>query len=149
MRIRPHFVACPGPAQRHGVSLLMVAAAALLDADGRVLVAQRQGGVHDGLWEFPGGKLEAGETPEQALVRELGEELGIETSTTCLTPTGFASHHGPDAHLVLLLFACRNWRGVPVGRQAQAVRWCRIAELYRLAMPPADVPLIDQLERLL
>lgn len=149
MRVRPRFVACPGPGQRVGAPLLLVAAAALIDADGRVLVAQRRGGVHDGLWEFPGGKIEGGETPEQALVRELDEELGVETSTTCLTPTGYASHHGADAHLVLLLFACRNWHGAPTGRQGQAVRWCRVAELYRLAMPPADVRLIDQLERLL
>ena len=145
MRVRPRFVPCPGPQQRVGMPLHLVVAAALIDADRRVLVAQRS----DGRWEFPGGKVEPGETPEAALVRELAEELGIETATTCVTPAGFASHHGDDVHLVLLLFACRNWHGAPKGLLGQAVRWLRVPELYGLAMPPADVPLIGQLDVLL
>jgi len=145
VRIRPRFVACPGPAQRAGLPLLHVAAAALIDADRRVLVAERAPGV----WEFPGGKIEPGETPEAALVRELAEELAVETSTACLTPAGFASHHGDDRHIVLLLFACRNWGGTPTGLQGQAVRWLRVPELYRIVMTPADVPLIDHLDRLI
>lgn len=145
MRIRPRFVPCPGAPQRAGLPLVTVAAAALIDADRRVLVAERAPGV----WEFPGGKLEPGETPEQALVRELAEELGIETSTACLTPAGFASHHGDERHILLLLFACRNWGGEPVGQQGQQVAWRRVPDLYRLAMTPADVPLIGQLDLLL
>ena len=141
---------CPGAAAATGLPLLVVAAAALVDTDGRVLVAARQAGTHlAGLWEFPGGKVEAGETPEGALVRELAEELGVDTSASCLAPGGFASHAYDDFHLVLLLFICRRWQGSPRGRQGQAVRWCRVPDLFGLAMPPADRPLLGLLAALL
>lgn len=142
---------CPGPARPDGpLPILLVAAAALVDADGRVLVAQRPVGKHlAGTWEFPGGKVEPGESPEDALVRELKEELGIDTSASCLAPTGFASHAYEQFHLVLLLFACRRWHGRPVGQAGEAVRWVRVPELFQLDMPPADRPLIGLLQALL
>jgi 8-oxo-dGTP diphosphatase len=121
-----------------------------VDADGRVLVAQRPAGKHlAGQWEFPGGKVEAGESPEAALVRELAEELGIETAQSCLAPVGFASHPYDRFHLVLLAFAIRKWRGTPQGREGQAVRWCRLADLWALDMPPADRPLLGLLAAVL
>ena len=128
---------------------LLVAAAALVDTDGRVLVQQRARAPMAGLWEFPGGKLEPGEAPEAALVRELAEELGISTETSCLAPAAFASARIGERPLVLLLFVCRKWRGTPRALEAAALRWLRPVELHGLEMPPADRPLIGLLEALL
>ena len=125
--------------------LLPVAAAALIAPDNRILVAQRMQGQFDGLWEFPGGKIEDGETPEAALVRELAEELGVTVDVTALTPLAFASHDIGDRHLVLLLFAIRCWGGEPHGLLGQPARWVTAAELATLAMPPADAPLVKAL----
>jgi 8-oxo-dGTP diphosphatase len=123
--------------------LLIVAAVALIDADGRVLVAQRPPGkAMAGLWEFPGGKVEAGETPEAALIRELEEELGIDTWASCLAPLSFASHGYPEFHLLMPLFACRRWQGTPEPREHAALRWVRARDLADLPMPPADRPLV-------
>lgn len=130
--------------------LLHVVAAALIDADGRVLVQQRPAGrPMAGLWEFPGGKMEAGETPEAALVRELEEELGIGVTHACLAPATFASESLGDRHLILLLYVCRKWAGIPEPRHATALRWVYPAQLHALSMPPADRPLIALLEALL
>jgi len=129
--------------------ILMVVAAALVDADGRVLVQQRPPGTSmAGLWEFPGGKIEPGETPEAALVRELHEELGIVVDHTCLAPAAFASEGLGDRHLLLLLYALRKWTGIPEARHATALRWLRPVQLHAQAMPPADRPLIGLLEAL-
>ncbi len=132
--------------------LLIVAAAALIDGDGRVLVQRRRDGVHAGLWEFPGGKLEPGETPAAALVRELAEELAIEVEAGGLAPAGFASEplptRGGARQLLLLLHVCRAWRGTPRPLAATALRWERPAALRALDMPPADRPLIGLLEAL-
>lgn len=128
----------------------LVAAAALVDADGRVLVAQRPPGKHlAGLWEFPGGKLEPGETPEAALIRELAEELGIQTRASCLAPAAFASHAYADFHLLLLLFVIRRWTGTPQPLDGGELAWHRPNALFSLAMPPADRPLIGLLAALL
>lgn len=125
------------------MKLVLVSAVALIDADGRVLLAQRPPGKSmAGLWEFPGGKVEPGETPEAALIRELDEELGISTHASCLAPLTFASHAYPDFHLLMPLFACRRWQGTPVSREGQALTWARVSELRDYPMPPADVPLI-------
>jgi 8-oxo-dGTP diphosphatase len=132
--------------------LLHVVAVALVDGDGRVLVQQRPAGKPAaGLWEFPGGKIEPGETPEAALIRELKEELGIDTDAACLAPATFASEASDhsDRHLVLLLYVCRKWRGVPAPLEGGALRWVRVAELYDLAMPKPDRPLIGLLDALL
>ena len=130
--------------------LLLVVAAALVDADGRVLVSQRpEGKSLAGLWEFPGGKVEAGEAPEAALIRELDEELGIAVSADCLAPLTFASHAYPEMHLLMPLWICRRWQGLVAPREGQALRWLRARELRKLAMPPADAPLIPALEDLL
>ena len=130
--------------------LVLVVACALVDADGRVLVARRpEGRRMAGLWEFPGGKLEPGETPEACLVRELREELGIDTEASCLAPFTFASHAYPDFHLLMPLYVCRVWRGLPQPREGQELRWLAPAELERLAMPPADRPLVAMLRDLL
>lgn len=129
--------------------LLLVAAAALIDADGRVLVQQRAHGELSGLWEFPGGKLEQGETPSAALIRELREELGVDVEAACLAPAAFASDPLGDRHLVLLLHICRKWRGVPRPIEAAALRWVRPVELHALAMPAPDRPLIGLLEALI
>jgi len=123
--------------------VVLVSAVALIDADGRVLLAQRpEGKPMAGLWEFPGGKVEAGETPEGALIRELDEELGISTHASCLAPLTFASHAYPDFHLLMPLFACRRWQGTPASREGQALRWARVQDLRDYPMPPADLPLI-------
>lgn len=122
---------------------LLVSAVALIDADGRVLLAERpQGKSLAGLWEFPGGKVEPGETPEVALIRELHEELGIETWTSCLAPLTFASHTYPDFHLLMPLFACRRWQGTVTPREGQRLAWVRARDLRDYPMPPADLPLI-------
>jgi 8-oxo-dGTP diphosphatase len=123
--------------------VVLVSAVALIDVDGRVLLAQRpEGKSMAGLWEFPGGKVDPGETPEAALIRELDEELGISTHASCLAPLTFASHGYPDFHLLMPLFACRRWKGTPVSREGQALRWVRVQDLRDYPMPPADVPLI-------
>jgi 8-oxo-dGTP diphosphatase len=130
--------------------LLLVVAAALVDADGRVLVAQRPPDkTLGGLWEFPGGKVEPGERPEAALIRELAEELGIAVEEPCLAPLAFASHAYPDAHLLMPLYVCRRWQGFVMPREGQALRWMRPAQLRALPMPPADGPLIPPLIDLL
>lgn len=141
---------CPGAAASAGAApLLLVSAAALVDRDGRVLLAQRPPGKHlAGLWEFPGGKLEAGETPEAALVRELREELGIDTQESCLAPVAFASHGYEQFHLLLMLFACRKWTGTPTGA-GMSVQWVRPRDMFALPMPPADRPLIGLLDALI
>ena len=122
---------------------VLVAAAALIDGEGRVLLAQRpEGKSMAGLWEFPGGKVEEGETPEAALIRELHEELGIETWQSCLAPLCFASHSYEKFHLLMPLFACRKWDGIPQSREGQALKWVRAKDLRDYPMPPADIPLI-------
>lgn len=123
--------------------ILLVAACALVDTDGRVLLTQRpEGKALAGLWEFPGGKVEPGETPEAALIRELHEELGIETWSSCLAPLTFASHGYADFHLLMPLFACRRWQGTPVPRENQELAWVRARDLADFEMPAADRPLI-------
>lgn len=130
--------------------IVLVVACALVDADGRVLVAQRpEGKALAGLWEFPGGKLEAGERPEESLIRELAEELGIRVKAACLAPLTFASHAYESFHLLMPLYVCRRWEGTPVGREGQAIRWMKPARLRDLPMPPADAPLIAHLIDLL
>lgn len=125
------------------MKVVLVSAVALIDADGRVLLAQRpEGKSMAGLWEFPGGKIEAGETPEAALVRELHEELGIDTWASCLAPLTFASHSYEDFHLLMPLFACRKWDGIPQAKEGQTLKWVRPQDLRDYAMPPADIPLI-------
>lgn len=132
-------------------SALLVTAAALVDADGRILLQQRpEGKPMAGLWEFPGGKIEPGESPEAALVRELREELGIDTEAACLAPATFASAAMADGrHLLLLLYVCRKWRGIAQPLEGGALRWERPAAMYALPMPPADLPLIGLLDALL
>lgn len=130
--------------------LLLVVAAALIDADGRILIAQRPDGKElAGLWEFPGGKVEPGERPETALIRELAEELGIVVSEPCLAPLTFASHSYRDKHLLMPLFVCRRWSGIAQPLEGQALRWVRAAALRDMPMPPADAPLIPFLVDLL
>jgi len=125
------------------VKTLLVSAVALIDTEGRVLLAQRPPGKSlAGLWEFPGGKVEPGETPELALIRELKEELGIDTWRSCLAPLTFASHSYDDFHLLMPLFACRRWEGIPVAREGQTLAWVRPNKLRDYPMPPADLPLI-------
>jgi 8-oxo-dGTP diphosphatase len=130
--------------------IVLVSAVALLDADNRVLLAQRPDGKSmAGLWEFPGGKLDPGETPEAALIRELDEELGIDTHESCLAPIGFASHGYDDFHLLMPLFVCRKWNGTPAPREGQTLAWVRPNALRDYPMPPADIPLVAQLQDLL
>ena len=129
---------------------LLVSAVALIDADGRVLMAKRpEGKSLAGLWEFPGGKVEDGELPEAALIRELKEELGIDVAESCLAPLTFASHAYDDFHLLMPLYVCRRWKGIPQPMEGQELKWVRANELRKLPMPPADVPLIPHLEELL
>lgn len=133
-----------------GKPLLLVSAVALIDRDGRVLVSQRpQGKPMAGLWEFPGGKLKPGETPETAVIREMQEELGIDTRQSCLAPIAFASHGYDAFHLLLMLFACRRWQGSPQPCEGNSLRWVRPQQLNQLSMPPADRPLIAMLQDLL
>ena len=129
---------------------LLVCAVALIDADGRVLMARRpEGKTLSGLWEFPGGKVEQGERPEEALIRELKEELGINVEHSCLAPLTFASHTYPDFHLLMPLYVCRRWKGIPQALEGQELKWVRAKDLRALPMPPADLPLIPHLEELL
>ncbi len=123
--------------------MVLVVAVALVDADGRVLLAQRpEGKSMAGLWEFPGGKVHAGETPEAALIRELHEELGIDVKESCLAPLTFASHNYETFHLLMPLYVCRRWEGQVTGREGQALAWVRPTRLADYPMPPADKPLI-------
>lgn len=132
------------------MKLLLVVACALIDTDNRILVAQRpEGKALAGLWEFPGGKLEPGERPEPALIRELAEELGITVKEECLAPLTFASFAYPDFHLLMPLYICRRWDGMVVSQEGQAIKWVRPGKLRDLAMPPADAPLIPHLIDLL
>ncbi|MBX4911849.1 MULTISPECIES: 8-oxo-dGTP diphosphatase MutT [Rhizobium] len=130
-----------------GRKILLVAACALIDADGRILLAQRpEGKSLAGLWEFPGGKVEPGETPEETLVRELEEELGIKTKIACLAPLTFASHSYETFHLLMPLYICRRYEGIAEGREGQALKWVRAQALRDYPMPPADEPLIPMLQ---
>lgn len=132
------------------MKLLTVAACALVDTDGRVLLGQRPAGKPmAGLWEFPGGKVETGERPEQTLIRELKEELGIVVNEACLAPLTFASHSYPDFHLLMPLYVCRRWEGTVTAREGQRLAWIRPNRLKEYPMPPADVPLISHLTTLL
>jgi 8-oxo-dGTP diphosphatase len=129
---------------------VLVAAVALVDVDGRVLIARRpEGKPMAGLWEFPGGKVHAGETPEAALIRELVEELGIDTEESCLAPFTFASHTYETFHLLMPLYVCRVWQGTPRPREGQTLKWVRPMQLRDYPMPPADVPLVAMLRDLL
>jgi 8-oxo-dGTP diphosphatase len=128
----------------------LVVACALVDTDNRILIAQRpEGKSLAGLWEFPGGKVDPGESPEDALIRELREELGVETKTACLAPLTFASHSYPEFHLLMPLYVCRRWTGIPEAREGQALKWVRAKALRDYPMPPADEPLIAPLIDLL
>jgi len=130
--------------------IVLVAACALVDADGRVLIAQRpEGKTMAGLWEFPGGKVEVGERPEQTLIRELKEELGIVVSDACLAPLTFASHSYADFHLLMPLYVCRRWEGTVTALEAQRLAWVKPNRLRDYEMPPADVPLVSHLMTLL
>ena len=132
------------------VKLVLVAACALIDTDGRVLIAQRPPGKSmAGLWEFPGGKIETGERPEQSLIRELKEELGIVVKEECLAPLTFASHLYPDFHLLMPLYVCRRWEGIAEAQENQRLKWARPNELRNYPMPPADEPLISHLTTLI
>ena len=132
------------------MKVVSVVACALIDADGRVLLAQRpEGKSMAGLWEFPGGKIEAGETPEQSLIRELEEELGIVVKEACLAPLTFASHSYADFHLLMPLYVCRRWDGMVTAREGQSLAWVRPNRLRDYPMPPADIPLIPHLTSLL
>jgi 8-oxo-dGTP diphosphatase len=144
------------PTKLAGTDMLLVSAVALIDRDGRVLMAQRpEGKPMAGLWEFPGGKIEPGETPEKALIRELGEELGINTATSCLAPLSFASHSYSASnnraafHLLMMLYVCRRWQGRPKPIEGGALKWVRPQQLRDYPMPEADIPLIAALQDLL
>jgi 8-oxo-dGTP diphosphatase len=134
--------------------LLVVAACALINRENRLLIAQRpEGKLLAGLWEFPGGKIEAGESPEDTIIRELQEELAITSTRSCLTPLTFASHRYPDFHLLMPLYVCREWRGTPKAMEAQQIAWVEIKDLTcknsQYAMPPADAPLLPALQHYL
>ena len=132
------------------MKLLLVAACALIDTDGRILLAERPAGrAMAGLWEFPGGKVEAGERPEQTLIRELKEELAIAVEEACLAPLTFASHTYPEFHLLMPLYVCRRWLGIVAPQEGQRLAWVRPNRLRDYAMPPADIPLIPHLAALL
>ncbi|EBA04887.1 mutator mutT protein [Rhodobacteraceae bacterium HTCC2150] len=132
------------------MKVILVSAVALVDPDGRVLLAQRpEGKAMAGLWEFPGGKIEPSETPEHALIRELQEELGIDTWASCLSPLTFASHSYDDFHLLMPLFVCRKWSGIPMPKEGQTLKWVRPKDMRDYPMPAADVPLIPILRDLL
>jgi 8-oxo-dGTP diphosphatase len=132
------------------IKLILVAACALIDTDGRVLLAQRPAGKPmAGLWEFPGGKVEGDERPEETLIRELREELGIVVQEPCLAPLTFASHAYPDFHLLMPLYVCRRWEGTPIAQEGQTLAWVRPNRLRDYPMPPADEPLISHLTALL
>ncbi len=129
---------------------LLVSAVALIDADGRILMAKRpEGKTLAGLWEFPGGKVEEGERPEAALIRELKEELGIDVAESCLAPLTFASHAYENFHLLMPLYVCRRWKGIPQAMEGQELKWVYAKDLRELPMPPADIPLIPHLVELL
>lgn len=128
------------------MKLVVVVAVALLDSDNRVLIARRpEGKAMAGLWEFPGGKIDAGERPEASLIRELHEELGIEVKEACLAPLTFASHAYPDFHLLMPLWICRRWSGIPTAREGQTLAWVKPTKLRDYPMPPADAPLIPHI----
>jgi 8-oxo-dGTP diphosphatase len=132
------------------VKVILVVACALIDADGRVLIAERPAGrPMAGLWEFPGGKVEAGERPEETLIRELKEELGIAVNEACLAPLTFASHSYPDFHLLMPLYVCRRWEGTVTAQEGQRLRWVKPNRLREFPMPPADEPLVSHLTTLL
>jgi 8-oxo-dGTP diphosphatase len=144
------------PTKLAGTDMLLVSAVALIDRDGRVLLAQRpEGKAMAGLWEFPGGKIEPGETPETALIRELDEELGINTAASCLAPLSFTSHsYGASDnraafHLLMMLYVCRRWQGRPQPIEGGALKWVRPQQLRDFPMPEADIPLIAALQDLL
>ena len=133
-----------------GLPTLLVVAVALIDRDSRVLLTERPKGKNmEGLWEFPGGKVDKGETPESALIRELQEELGVDTETSCLAPFTFASHTYEKFHLLMPLYVCRVWKGIPVGKEGQRLSWVRPNEMKNYPMPPADKPLVAMLRDLL
>ncbi|MGB1235229.1 MAG: (deoxy)nucleoside triphosphate pyrophosphohydrolase [Planktomarina sp.] len=130
------------------MKMILVSAVCLIDVDGRVLLAQRpEGKSMAGLWEFPGGKVEAGETPEAALIRELEEELGINTWESCLAPLAFASHSYDDFHLLMPLFACRKWDGIPHPKENQTLKWVKPRDFSEYSMPAADIPLIPMIKQ--
>ncbi|MEM9468676.1 MAG: (deoxy)nucleoside triphosphate pyrophosphohydrolase [Pseudomonadota bacterium] len=136
----------PRNTEPSGLPIILVSAICLIDKDNHILLAQRpEGKSMAGLWEFPGGKVEKGESPEFALCRELEEELGIEVRETCLTPIAFASHAYDDFHLLMPVFSCRMWKGEPVAREGQTLKWVEAREMYKLPMPEADIPLISQI----
>ena len=138
------------PATEAELRIVLVSAVALVDADGRVVLAQRPAGKPlAGLWEFPGGKVNPGETPETALIRELAEELGIDVAASCLAPFTFASYTYPDFHLLMPLYICRKWSGIPAAREGQRLAWVRPARLGDYPMPPADPPRVAMLRDLL
>ena len=140
-------LAKPRPETSSGLPILLVAAAALINIDNEILLASRpQGKSMAGLWEFPGGKVDKGESPEFALARELAEELGIETRECCFAPLGFASHAYDDFHLLMPLYACRMWTGTPESKEGQELAWVKPNDLAKFDMPPADIPLIYQIQ---
>jgi len=143
-------MADPSPLEAQRPRVVLVVAVALIDPDGRILMTKRpEGKTMAGLWEFPGGKMEAGETPEAALIRELKEELGIEVKAECLAPFTFASHAYPELHLLMPLYVCRKWAGIPRSLERQELKWVRPQDMRGLPMPPADTPLVAHLQSLL